>query len=60
MKKRGDEELMRGKPGESTLYADKKFSNTNFFLKIQNNYYNKYCIIKFFHINSIFLGYVSF
>lgn len=35
---------MRGKPGESTLYADKKFSNTNFFLKIQNNYDNKYSL----------------
>lgn len=54
------EEVMRGKAGKSTLYADKKFSNTNLFLKIQNYYYNTHCIIKFFHINSIFLGYVSF
>lgn len=30
------EEAMRGKAGESTSYADKKFSNTNFFLKILN------------------------
>lgn len=34
------EEVMRGKPGESTLSADKKFSNTNFFLEIQNYYNN--------------------